>query len=711
MTEKIRIELDDATDAGAKSVEGGLQGIDKAAARTEQQLNQTADAAQRIGDADVTITPTVDTAAMSDLQTAANGVKSVLNQTADAASNVGAAMEHAAKSAEKIGDADDSIIDVVSSLKDVKSALEGVDDKSGEVAKAIQKIGDADDELSKLRQQFKDVQAEINELRSRLQSTETHLDGVGQAARNTASAVSEMDRAFDTDAHAKVSRLEGTVSELKTELGGASKEADGLQQELEDVGDAGATAGKKLDQAGDAAKGFGEAGRTAGEKSGMAITEFNQGLELAKKGAELLTRGVTALAADGSPAFQRLQSSVGDLQGALLDLANDPTIQDWIDQLAEKIKTDLIPTVNSIPDYWRGTQKAATDALTASLEAIGVFTAGASDTLKQMQSEAEKRLDDQKKAVELERQQEAGQGRILKIQEQVAEQDRLMNMAKIQDLNTVNELLYDEQERLKVLVTQGRATKEEQEESARRIMLLEKRRLEIPREQAEAAKRAAEEAARAAEQLEQDRKKSAQEAERAEEDYQRKVESAQTAANKVRESETKAMIDALDKKKQELVSLIQNAQGDDGKNMLDTARQQLDPRKVREEYVRKKQEEARANWTSPDDNAAAAGARRNAAAKQAGIQAFRDFNAGRADQADVAGAQNSLIQTAAKQAQGRGQLDQQTADALIQATQNQQNIVATQERQAQQLRQIQQALAGVGNASRNMNAQARRVGL
>lgn len=481
-----------------------------------------------------------------------------------------------------------------------------------------------------------------------------------------------------------------------------------IDKNLGQIDKAADSAEKSLNEAARAANNLGTEGKKAGNNSGLAITELNQGLELAKKAAELLSRGFAALAADGSPAFQRLQSSVSELQGALLDLANDPTIQEWVDQLAEKIKTDLIPTVNSIPDYWRGTQKAAADAMASSLEAIGVFTEGASDTLQQMQKEQAAALEQQAKAVELERQREAGQGRIQKIQEQVAEQDRLMNLAKQTDLMTVNDLLYEEQENLKALARQGRATKQEQEESARRITLLEKRRLEIPREQAEVAKRASEEEAKAAERLSQDRQKAADEATKAEEDYQRKLQAADDAVQKAKADEIQKWLGEIEKKKQELVSLIQQAQGSNGKNLLETTRQQIDPRAVREQLARQAEAEARANWTSPDDNAAAAAARRDAAGKAARMQAFRDFNAGRTSQADIAGAQNTLIQNSVQQAQGRGDIDQQTADALMQAAQNQQNIIAAQERQAQQMRQIQTALAQAGTAAGRNAAASRR---
>ncbi len=481
-----------------------------------------------------------------------------------------------------------------------------------------------------------------------------------------------------------------------------------LEKNLSQVDKGADRAEKSLNETAAAADKLGKEGSKAGKDSGLAIVELNQGLEILKKGFELTSRAITALSADGSPAFVRLQDSVEQLQGALLDLATDPAIQSFVDDLAEGIKTKVIPTVSSLPDYWRATQDAVSEFTVSAGAAIGVFSDEAKGTLTEMQQQADELLKYQQRSVELERQREAGQGRIQKITEQVAEQDRLMLLAKMTDQNAVNELLYEEQEQLRSLARQGRETKQQQEESARRIMLLEKRRLEIPREQEEAAKRAAEEAAKAAEQLSKDRQKAAEEAAKAEQDYQQKVQAAVDAANKARQDEFQSMLDALEKKKQELVSLIQQAQGPDGKNMIDATRQQIDPRAVREQLARQAEAEARANWVSPDDNAAKAGARRDAAGRAARMQAFRDFNAGKTSQSDIAGAQNALIQNAAQQAQGRGQVDQQTVDALTQTLQNQQQMIQTQQQQQQMLARLNAALSQVGGAARQTNAQARR---
>lgn len=167
-------------------------------------------------------------------------------------------------------------------------------------------------------------------------------------------------------------------------------------------------------------------------------------------------------------------------------------------------------------------------------------------------------------------------------------------------------------------------------------------------------------------------------------------------------------LELLKQERQARIDFIQNAANDDGTNMIDATRQQIDPRAVREQLAKQAEAQARANWVSPDDNAAKAGARRDAAGRAARMQAFRDFNAGKTSQADIAGAQNALIQNAAQQAQGRGQVDQQTVDALTQTLQNQQQMIQTQQQQQQLLQRLNAALSQVGGAARQTNAQARR---
>ena len=485
-----------------------------------------------------------------------------------------------------------------------------------------------------------------------------------------------------------------------------------VESNLKDVGQAAEGAEKKLNDAADAADKLGTAGKDGGQKAGIGVTDLNQGLELLKKGAELASRAVSALAADGSPAFVRLQETISNVQNALLDLGNDPGIQQFTDTIAGGITDNVIPAINSLPDYWRGAQDAIADFTASAGEAIGVFADGTVESLQEIQIEEAKLLEQRKEQMEIQQQREAVEGKIGKITKMVAEQDQLQALSQIKDKNEVLYLIDEETERLRTLAKEGRATREEQDASLRKIALLKKREIEIPREIAEAEKKAAEEASKAAEQLGRDREKAADDAADAESKYREQLEKAAEASQAARDKQFQAMLDKATKARDDLASMIEKAQGKDGKGVLDSARQQLSPEQVRAQLVKQAQDQARGNLKPVGDDVNTFAAQRDAAAKQAGMKAFRDFNAGKTSQADVAGAQNTLIQNATQAAAGRGDIDQQTAQALLQAAQNQQNMIAAQERQAEQLRQVQAALSQAGNASqRNLNSASRKAGL
>lgn len=481
-----------------------------------------------------------------------------------------------------------------------------------------------------------------------------------------------------------------------------------VEKNLDDVGDAANRAEKELNQAATAATKMGKEGSQASQKTALQLTELNQGLELLKKGFGLASRAVTALAADGSPAFKELQVAIQDVQNSLLDLGNDPGIQQFTTTIADGIKNKVVPAINSLPDYWRSAQDSIADFTAGAGEAIGVFADGTVEALQEIQVEEAKLLEIRKQQAEIQRQRDAVENKIAAMQKVIGDNDQLQQMAKISSEQEVLYLLQEEVTHLRVLAKEGRATREEQEASLKKIAILQKRQLEIPREQAEAAKKAADEEAKAYEQLGKEREQAAKDAAKAEEDFQKIVQASIDAATKAREGELKAMFDRVEKAKAELVQLIEKAQGGGGKNLLDTARNQLSPQQVRAQLVKQAQDQARANFTFAGDDARMVGAARNKAVKNAGAQAFRDFNQGKTGEGDIAGAQNTLIQTQAQAAVARGDLDQQTANALMQAAQNQQQMIQTQQQQAQVLRQIQGALNVNSNAARNTNAQARK---
>lgn len=167
-------------------------------------------------------------------------------------------------------------------------------------------------------------------------------------------------------------------------------------------------------------------------------------------------------------------------------------------------------------------------------------------------------------------------------------------------------------------------------------------------------------------------------------------------------------IDLVKRERQARIDAATGGTSDEGKALAE-ARGNISQGDLRKQVVDQAKARNRAEFRPQGDDARTFGAQRDRAEKQAGIDAFRQFNAGQTSQSDIASAQNSLINNQLQAAHGRGQLDQQTVGALSQAAQNQQQIVQTQQQQAQVLAQIQAALGQTGQASRNTYANGRRM--
>lgn len=326
---------------------------------------------------------------------------------------------------------------------------------------------------------------------------------------------------------------------------------------------------------------------------------------------------------------------------------------------------------------------------------------------------------------------------IAKASENRAESERLSALTTVDAINSELQAMKD---RRGQSAAAGKFDEDQQKSYVALVGALEQRRTEITKRNSEERQRILKQEAdqRRKSDADQDRKyedlrqqqnqkildeydKQAEEKNRAAESRQRDTDRfIREEVRKIVEAEQekirqqKAASDARIKLAQEEYKLrIAAATGgasDEGKALAE-ARGSISQDDLRKQVVEQAKRRNRAEFVPQGDDARTFGAQRNRAERQAGIDAFRQFNAGQTSQADIAGAQNTLIQQATQAAAGRGQLDQQTAQALIQATQNQQQITAQQEQQANQIKQIQAALSQVGNAGRNLNAASRRAGL
>lgn len=489
--------------------------------------------------------------------------------------------------------------------------------------------------------------------------------------------IDDQTQAGAQSAAANVDKIAGNVDDLRQEFAQATSQADKLADEIDDAADE----AKRLASQ----KGIGKGGL------GFQITEVNQGLELAKKGFEAASRAVQALADAGNPAAQSLLDSFTGLQSKLLEIADDPRISGLMQGLADTITNDVAPAIEKGANSFLDLQTTIANALTGSLEYVGLFEAGVTDSFTQVQAEQAAVRDAQKEVNKELRETAIVTGRIAEIEEKVAAEQELRNIAAQESIAVLNSLLEDEIEIRQQLADAGELTGKKMAESDKRVETIIRRRAELPKILAEREKQAATERI-AAEQAVADAAKEALE----EADAARAEQTAERIDKKIAEAN-----EAF----QRLTDLLAESRG--GKaSAIDQARQSLDPRAVRQQLV--EQAQARAGFES--SMAGGTMAEQRAASRQAGIQAFRQFNAGQTSQADIAAAQNALIQSAAQQAQTRGDLDANTVQALTEAANNQQQIIQTQEQQAQTLQQVVQALQTVGRSANGVRQRAQRGG-
>lgn len=135
-----------------------------------------------------------------------------------------------------------------------------------------------------------------------------------------------------------------------------------------------------------------------------------------------------------------------------------------------------------------------------------------------------------------------------------------------------------------------------------------------------------------------------------------------------------------------------------GAGNLQSALGQLDPRKVREQYARGEVEQ----FLGGDEAAAMSQRERAQRAQQIRRGAFRDFNSGRADQAEVVQAQGEVLGKSLDQARQSGKTSAQAVQTIGQAVNGLAAVTDAQQEQEQQLKQLQEAMGQI------MNRQGRR---
>jgi hypothetical protein len=517
---------------------------------------------------------------------------------------------------------------------------------------------------------------------------EQQFDAVGQAAADTVDAM-----------QAEIDDLTQQVEELEHELGDAAKATDKL-------GDRGASV-KKLT---------------------LRLTEMNQGLELLKKGAQLVASAVNTLAEEGNPAFVGLQRSAANVRAELLRIAESPEIQEFITGLANRIETEFIPALkdmgaeagpamNSVADGFRAAQRWISNvniALGVYLGEIDEVVAAELELSAGRDKAAQE--DAARQAEKNRRSREAAEAQMTlgTLDKKLAEESELRAIAEITNTAQLNAMLDQERQSLIANAEAGGKSGRSREDSLKRIELIQRRLTEIPKQEADAYKKA----------IDEERKRQQDAADAALKEAESLAQQRLDIKIKFIELERQAEEDAAQKRLDILkaerdarVKLIEQA---DGGKLLQNAKQAIDPRDVARQVGAQRAAAAREKFTRDnaggldlsDANAVRQfNAQRNQAAAAAGRQGFRDVATGRASEQEIGQAQTSLIQASAQQAVAAGQLGASTAQALIQAANNQQQLAQQQAQQQAQIDAVRQALGVVNSSVQNTRSRAQSGGL
>lgn len=567
-----------------------------------------------------------------------------------------------------------------------------------------------------------------------LNSVESSLKDVGNAAGATekqlndaADAAANLGNSVDSDSAREIERLNQVVSDLQQELNDAAAEADELRMQLDNVGDEAAATGRQLKQAGKAANDFGDGGKDDVKGLGLSVSDLNQGFELVMKAVEAAHASVVALADAGNPAAQKLVESWRRVHDELIKIGDDPIFVDAMNDLTRVTEENVIPTVGKVPGALRSIKDALSTVVTVNAEFLGFFPKGTLTELWEDQKALEEIAEAQRKINQEKRETYIIEGRSAEVAQQAAADVELRNIAKLESERQLKDLLELETEARRELVEAGELSGKKMEESDRRVETIQRRLVELPQLRADAESKAANEAAQAKIKAAEEEKDAKLKAQEEYDEALRKSDEERKRLDQERLDKATAEANAAADR---LLKAIEQAKGVNGKPLIDEARANITPEATRAQLVKQSQEEARQKYISEnrdkvDLEGRASGntdAERKAnqrkadyeiaqAQRKAGSQAFREFNTGKTSQADVTGAQNALIQASAEQANARGTLDNNLLQAITTATQNQQQQAANTETLAQQMRQVQAALAQVNGSTRNLNAASRRAGL
>jgi len=474
---------------------------------------------------------------------------------------------------------------------------------------------------------------------------------------------------------------------------------------FEEIAKGASNAGNSVDKLGDEAK------QTASQldsvkKSGSDsmkslenIAKLAVSFQTLRSAVQGVTSAVGAMADDGSPAFVRLSDSTKEAYNALLDIGNDPQVQQWVSDISSGISNQLIPSLKSIPDLLFQTQVSIAKTSSSWLEYFRIINKQQREFMDLGLDVAKGARESAKKDIEEKKEATAVGNKLLDMERRIAAEREAATIAAIEDHDTVRTLLRDEIENLKEIERTDSRNVKSKEESLKKIEALRRRGIKLEEEEDGRQAKLREESYRKRVDLEKK--------------FQDSIAENNKLAAENQNAKTQEIIDAATKATDALNKAIAEAKGAKGGNAIEEAKGGLDKRKVLKQVAKDRgdkaeqeaieQENARGEKEGPykseaerQRGEAQRAARIRDARKKAEGSAFKDAARGKVSGEEVDQAQTELISGQAKAAQASGKLGNAAAEGLQQALQTQSEATQLALQQQQQIDQIRAALAEQG---------------
>lgn len=496
-----------------------------------------------------------------------------------------------------------------------------------------------------------------------------YTQDIGQAAQ----ATSKGDKAL-AELEAQAARTRAGVAELKSKVKEWRQEVDAAAASQQAAAKNSANWAQKV------------TATSTAIFAGIGI--LKQMTEWAKKAGAVLQE----LADRGNPGAKQLVDNFTALKERLIDMANDPGIQNLLDKMAKSV-AKTTEAIGSLPTSKGGFAEVGAGLAELSREKLGydifggLFDSSVQDLQKlraeELKVKGELQLQAQARAkqVEITKQQKQAEADVQNIRNQIVADIKRSNLEQETSEKRLLELREKALGKIKELADKGNLTEDKRKELLQDAILLEERRKKLIEEQAQAAKKQADDQKKFVSALKADWAQAAALTKQA-------FSKAQEEANKLAEAaiaKQKKAVDELAAKLQEL-----RGGGDKDQNLLQGIRGNLSDQATLQQIA--------ANRASKFS-----GAKDQDRARRSALEQFRQ--GGQFDPAEVAKAQDELTQQVINQAVASGQLNQKQADSLRQAAKTLQEQSNVQQQQQQDIEAIFKALEQANNAT---NGTARR---